>query len=36
MSDGNDNFLLFEYDNNKGLISKITTSKNISIEFVYN
>ena len=36
MSDGNNNFLLFEYDTNKGLISKITTSKNISIEFVYN
>ncbi|WP_343337956.1 hypothetical protein TPELB_33430 [Terrisporobacter petrolearius] len=36
MSDSNNNFLLFEYDNNKGLISKITTSKNISIEFVYN
>ena len=36
MSDANDNFLLFEYDTNKGLISKITTSKNISIEFVYN
>ncbi|WP_434799126.1 toxin C-terminal domain-containing protein [Terrisporobacter vanillatitrophus] len=36
MSDANNNFLLFEYDNNKGLISKITTSKNIPIEFVYN
>ncbi|WP_419725664.1 polymorphic toxin-type HINT domain-containing protein [Terrisporobacter petrolearius] len=36
MSDANNNFLLFEYDNNKGVISKITTSKNISIEFVYN
>ena len=29
------NFLLFEYESNKGLLSKITTSKNISMEFVY-
>ncbi|MFR1062552.1 polymorphic toxin-type HINT domain-containing protein [Intestinibacter bartlettii] len=31
----NGNFLLFDYDIEKGLISKITTSKNISMEFVY-
>lgn len=35
MSEANGNFLLFEYDSNKGLLSKVTTSKNLTMEFVY-
>lgn len=35
MAEANGNFLLFEYDSNKGLLSKVTTSKNLAMEFVY-
>lgn len=35
MSEANGNFLLFEYEPDKGLLSKITTSKNLAMEFVY-
>lgn len=35
MSEANGNFLLFEYEPNKGLLSKITTSKNLTMEFTY-
>lgn len=35
MAEANGNFLIFDYDTDKGLLSKITTSKNLSMEFVY-
>lgn len=35
MSESNGNFLLFEYEPDKGLLSRIVTSKNISMELSY-
>lgn len=35
MAEANGNFLLFDYDTDKGLLSKLTTSKNLSMEFTY-
>ena len=35
MAEANGNFLLFEHDANKGLLSRDTTSKNLKMEFVY-
>lgn len=36
MAEANGNFLLFEYEPDKGLLAKVTTSKNISMELAYN
>lgn len=35
MAEPNGNFLLFEHDADKGMLSKVTTSKNLKMEFVY-
>ncbi|MEO2239652.1 DNRLRE domain-containing protein [Dorea sp. YH-dor226] len=35
MAESNGNFLLFDHDQNKGLLSKITTNQNLTMEFVY-
>lgn len=35
MSEANGNFLLFEYETNKGLLAKVITSKNLTMEFDY-
>ncbi|MDY3010718.1 MAG: DNRLRE domain-containing protein, partial [Clostridiales Family XIII bacterium] len=36
MQEPNGNFLLFEYEPEKGLLSKAVTSKNLAMEFAYN
>lgn len=35
MAEANGNFLLFEYEKNKGLLAKVITSKNLTMEFDY-
>lgn len=36
MTEPNGSFLLFTYDQKKGLLTKVTTNRNLSMEFVYN
>ena len=36
MEESNGNVLLFDYDSEKGLLSKITTGNNISVDITYN